>query len=158
MAMRLEAAWPRKLLISKSPHFSYSKFCSSDLYLARDHLGVFSGVMLHACREKSNSTKHFQGQGAPWLPHVSCCPCYSPSSTWCCLWILWGKRGERKVPSQPKPLPIPYSRGQMQSLGLTLGVRCDLGKCLIQRNRLQPGKRRERKTLDCCSGSFLEQG
>lgn len=59
---------------------------------------------------------------------------------------------------RPKPLPIPYSRGHKRSLGLTLGVSCDLGKCLIQRNRLQTGKRIERRTLDCCSGSFLEQG
>lgn len=157
--LRFEAACLRKLpIISKSSHFSYSKICSSEWCLARDHLGVFSGVILHACREKSNSAEQFPGQGAPWLPHVSFCLCSSPSGPWCCLWVLWGQRGEGKVPSQPKPLPIPYSRGHKRSLGLTLGVSCDLGKCLIQRNRLQTGKRIERRTLDCCSGSFLEQG
>lgn len=99
--LRFEAACLRKLpIISKSPHFSYSKICSSDGCLARDHLGVFSGVILHACREKSNSTEQFPGQGAPWLPHVSLCLCSSPSGPWCCLWVLWGQRGEGKVPSQ----------------------------------------------------------
>lgn len=111
-------------------------------------------------QRKEHSHGAVPRSGSPTAPpHLPLPLLLSPGG----LALLVDPFGELAVLGRSLPFPVPAPSHPLlqrpqQSLDTTLGVSCDLGKCLIQRDRLRTGKRRERKTLGCCSGSFLEQG